>query len=155
MVRRLSPALVAMLVAGLVFVGSVTAADGRKLLDARLVGLPTAGHTLLGVAAGGLPWVLDEGSARLRADGRLQVEVDHLVLAAGGAAGTNPIPTAVAIVACDGGATLVTTDPVPYSATGDAEINTTVRLPSPCLAPVVFFAGVTGAGPRWFAVTGG
>jgi hypothetical protein len=46
-------------------------------------------------------------------------------------------------------------DTVPYSAEGDAHVSTTVSLPSPCLAPAVFFAGQTGTGPRRFAVTGG
>ena len=85
----------------------------------------------------------------------LHFEVEHLVLAAGANAGTNPIPTGVAIVACGGGSTLITTAPVPFSPAGDAEVEANVSLPGPCLAPVVFFAGVTGAGPRWFAVTGG
>ena len=33
-------------------------------------------------------------------------------------------------------------------------IIASVQLPSPCLAPSVFFAAVTGAGDRWLAVTG-
>ena len=46
-------------------------------------------------------------------------------------------------------------DAVPYSPEGDAEVETVVsRRRASCLAPVVFFAGNTGAGPRWFAVTG-
>ena len=44
---------------------------------------------------------------------------------------------------------------VPFSPEGDAQVNETVTLPATCLAPAVFFAGITGAGPRWFAVTGG
>ena len=155
MLRRLSPAIVAALAAVLISVGSVTADGGQRLVNSTMVGIPTAGMTLLGVPGGGLPWTLDSGSAVLRADGRLHVEVEHLVLASGANAGTNPIPTGVAIVACGGGTTLITTAAVPFSPAGDAEVEATVSLPSPCLAPVVFFAGVTGAGPRWFAVTGG
>jgi hypothetical protein len=34
---------------------------------------------------------------------------------------------------------------------GDAEIEDTVTLPSPCFAPIVF---VTSTGNAWFAVTG-
>ena len=47
------------------------------------------------------------------------------------------------------------TDTVPYSPDGNAMVDARVALPSPCLAPVVFFAGQTAAGPRWFAVSGG
>ena len=44
------------------------------------------------------------------------------------------------------------TDAVPYSREGDALIDTVVSLPDPCLAPIVFFAGITPNGDRWFAV---
>jgi hypothetical protein len=39
----------------------------------------------------------------------------------------------------------------PATPTGDAIIEETLTLPSPCLAPVVFVTNPTG---RWFAVTG-
>jgi hypothetical protein len=45
----------------------------------------------------------------------------------------------------------VSTAPFPASATGDADINATVSLPSPCIAPIVF---VTSPGGAWFAATG-
>ena len=155
MLRIVQPALLGAAIATVLAVGSVTADPGTKLLDASMTGIPTAGMSLLGVAGGGVPWVLDRGDARLFADGRLQVSVQHLVLAAGPLAGTNPIASGRAIVACGGGASTVMTDLVPFSPDGDAMVSTTVDLPSPCLAPVVFFAGQTGGGPRWFAVTGG
>ncbi len=155
MFRRVRPAFVGAALATVLAVGGVTADPGTKLLDASMTGIETGGQTLLGVAGGGLPWVLDRGDAKLFADGRLQVTVDNLVLAAGGAAGTNPIPTGRAIVVCNGGADVVMTETVPYSPEGDAQVKTRIGLPNPCLAPAVFFAGQTGAGPRWFAVTGG
>lgn len=156
MLDRVRPALIGALAATLLAVGAVAADPGTKVLDANLVGIPAsaAGQSLLGVTGGGLPWVLDRGDARLFADGRLQVRVHHLVLAAGGAAGTNPIPFGRAIVVCNGGAATVMTDLVPYSPDGDARVDARIDLPSPCLAPVVFFAGQTAAGPRWFAVSG-
>jgi hypothetical protein len=122
-------------------------AGGPKVLDARMTGLPTAGLTLDRVVGGGSPWVLDEGHARLFADGRLQVQVEGLVLASNG---TNPVTTGHAIVTCNGGPA-ATTSNVPFSPTGDAEVKTTVALPSPCLAPAVFFTTGTD---RWLAVTG-
>ncbi len=152
---RLVPALAGAAVAIVLATGSVAADPGNKILDASLTGIPTGGLSLLGVSGGGIPWMLDRGDARLFADGRLQVSVRHLVLAAGALAGTNPIPTGRAIVVCNGGASTVMTDTVPYSPEGDAMVETTVALPMPCLAPVVFFAGQTGGGPRWFAVSGG
>ena len=148
-VPRLAIAIVALaaLVIGTV---STTLAGGPKILDARMAGIPTGGlvlHTLIG---GGVPWVIDQGRAKLFADGRLEVEVDGLVLAANG---TNPVPTGRAIVTCSS-EPVARSDIVPFSSAGDAEVRTTIDLPDTCLAPAVFFAGITGQGERWFAVTG-
>jgi hypothetical protein len=154
-VRYLGPAVAGALIVVVLAAGAAAADPGTKMLDASMTGIPAGGPTLEGVAGGGLPWVLDRGDARLFADGRLQVSVRHLVLASGPLAGTNPIPTGRAIVACNGGATTVMTDTVPYSADGNATVDAQVDLPSPCLGPVVFFAGQTAGGPRWFAVSGG
>ena len=157
MFRRVRPALVAALSASLVIAGATVAATGgQKLIDSPLVGIPTGGLVIDGVAGGGAPWVIDGGHAQLRADGRLHIEVQGLVLAPGtGAnAGINPIATGVGIVTCVGNPAIVT-GAVPFSRAGDAQVDTRVSLPADCLAPTVFFAGVTGAGPRWFAVNGG
>ena len=129
---------------------------GNKLLDAQLAGLPQSmtGQPLFGVQAGGLPWRLDSGSAKLFANGRLEVAVHGLVLASGTLEGTNPIPHGQAIVTC-AGAPVAWSTVVPYSAAGDALINEHVALPAHCLAPTVFFAGVPQPGTDlWFAVTG-
>jgi hypothetical protein len=156
--RRSWPAIVAGAIASLLAIGSVTADPGTKILDASLASIPTANQVILGVPGGGLPWRIERGDARLFADGRLEVSVQGLVFAAGPNEGRNTVPTGRAILACtraDSSVTTVLTDTVPFSADGDAHVETTVDLPSTCLAPVVFFAGQTGAGPRWFAVTGG
>ena len=151
MSRFVRLAISTVVLAGLVLGGvSATVAGGPKGLDARMAGIPTGGLVLHGIAGGGVPWVIDEGRAKLFADGRLQVEVRGLVLASNG---TNPVGTGRAIVTCSSVA-VDSTDAVPFSPAGDADIDTTVDLPSTCLAPAVFFAGVTGAGDRWFAVTG-
>jgi hypothetical protein len=141
--------------------------DGRKVLDAKVlapVSEPYTGATnaIRGVAGGGLPWEIESGSADLRASGQLHVEVEGLVLARrapvpANLQGTNPVPQFKAIVSCltttGGVATTsnVSTSPVPASSSGDAEIDTTVALPSPCFAPIVF---VTSPSGTWFAVTG-
>ncbi len=129
---------------------------GQKVLDAQLVGLPAdqAGQSLFGVQAGGLPWSIELGNVQLFADGRLHVEIHGLVLAAGAATGTNPIPNGQAIVTC-AGAPAAMSSVVPFSSDGDAQVNETVALPAHCLGPAVFFAGVPAPGvDRWFAVTG-
>lgn len=156
MARSTRSASILGLVAALLIGGSVAGTSGgAKVLDGSMVGIPAskAGQPFLGATGGGLPWRLDRGEAKLFRDGRLQVTVVGLVLAAGANEGRNPIPTGKALVSCDG-AIVAESSAVPYSLEGDAQVNETVALPETCLAPTVFFAGVTGAGPRWFAVTG-
>jgi hypothetical protein len=121
-----------------------------------------AANAIRGVPGGGLPWEIDAAKGELRADGRLEVEVEGLVLARRAPVpealrGTNPIASFKAIVSCltaDGGSAAtvnVSTVLVPASSSGDAKIEDTVELPSPCFAPIVF---VTSPGGMWFAVTG-
>ncbi len=129
---------------------------GVKTFDASLAGIPAGAAAMFpGITGGGAPWKLEKGDARLFSDGRLQVEVHGLVLAAGPNVGKNPFPTGRAFVSCNGGAVVVGSSVVDYSPEGDASVNERIELPAPCLGPVVFFAGITGGGPRWFAVTGG
>jgi hypothetical protein len=96
-------------------------------------------------------------AAHLRADGRLHVDVEGLVFAAGPNQGTNTIPAFKAIISCqtidNGSATVsnISTGLFPASTTGDAEVDARVSLPSPCIAPIVFVTSPTGA---WFAATG-
>jgi hypothetical protein len=148
-VIRLSLATVLL---GALTIGSVApvGAGGPKVVDATMTGIPVAGMSLDGIAGGGVAWVLDSGNAKLFADGRLQVRVEGLVLAT---THTNPVATGRAIVTCSN-VVAARTDAVPFSATGDAQVSARVTLPEPCLAPAVFFAGVTANGDRWFAVTG-
>jgi hypothetical protein len=126
---------------------SPAAAGGRKVLDSTMAALPTGSLVLDGLTGGGVPWSIEAGSVRLFADGRLHVDVEGLVITA---TGVNPIATGKAVVTC-GGAPAAETGTVPFSTAGDAEIDTVVELPSPCLAPAVFFTNATS---RWFAVTG-
>jgi len=141
--------LLALAFVAVLAVGNVasTVAGGPKVLDAQMTGIPTAGLTLDGVIGGGSPWVLDGGHARLFADGRLEVQIEGLVLAS---SHTNPVTSGHAIVTCNGSPAATTAD-VPFSPDGNAEVEATVTLPSPCLAPAVFFTTGTD---RWLAVTG-
>jgi hypothetical protein len=128
-----------------------TTAGGPKVLDARMTGIPAGAPTVQGMIGGGVPWVIDDGRAKLFADGRLEVQVEGLVLAS---TGTNPIANGRAVVTCNSVAA-ASSPIVPFSASGDALVTTVVTLPSPCFAPAVFFVGVLPNGAeRWFAVTG-
>jgi hypothetical protein len=139
---------------------AISSGDGRTVLKFDTMAPVVAPYTgvtnpIRGVNGGGVPWRLASAQGRLRADGRLDIEVQGLVLVSTGA---NTSPTFRGVVSClssdaAGAPTTVTvsTDPVPATMTGNAEIDARVALPSPCFAPIVFVTSGTG---NWFAVTG-
>ena len=161
------------LVGGLVVAGPASVASGqgsKKILDFdTMVGVPRpytgVTNAIRGVPGGGLPWVVDAAKGKLRVDGRIEVEVQGLVLdpndpaaIAAGWPGRTPSPTSRSIVSClskDAMGAAVTTNVetglFPANAAGDSEIEDTVSLPEPCIAPIVFVTSPTGA---WFAATG-
>ena len=151
------------------FAGSVSGATAKesKILEFdTMVGVP-AGLTgaqsqpvLRGISGGGIPWTLTSAHGELKASGKLEIEVQGLVLAAGANAGSNPSPVFRALVSClksDRSVENILTEAFPAttgpasSGGGNAKIETTVTLPQPCIAPIVF---VTNNGGSWFAVTG-
>ena len=162
--------LVSALVLGMVF-GSgqfikATAKEPKILEFDTMVGLPQAftgtqnSASMRGINGGGLPWAIGSGRGELKASGKLEVSVQGLVLAAGSNIGKNPSPFFKATVSCltsDAGVVNVSTDPFPATlglATeggGNAEIEATLSLPQPCLAPIIFVTNPNGA---WFATTG-
>ena len=115
------------------------------------------------VPGGGLPWMISSGTGSLTRDGHLQISVRGLVLANSSAVpaslrGVNPVPLFEAIVSCQaisaGGKAVVvnvSTGKFAASMTGNSNIKARVKLPRPCIAPIVFVAAPTGA---WFAATG-
>ena len=146
---------------------SIANAKGPKVLKFNsMVGVP-AGLTgaqsqgpMRGINGGGIAWTIGEASGELRASGHLKIEVQGLVLAAGANAGSNPSAVFRAIVSCvnsDGTFTNILTDAFPATTGpasaggGNAEIETDVTLPQPCIAPIVLVTSNTGS---WFASTG-
>ena len=141
--------------------------DGRKVLDANVLAPVTEPYTgtanpIRGIPGGGLPWVLDSGSASLRADGRLHVRIQGLVLARrapvpANLQGTIPFTQLGAVVSCltttNGMASTdnISTELFAVTPHGSGHLDTHVALPSPCFAPIVFVTAPTGA---WFAITG-
>lgn len=148
--RRIVLALVA--VAALVFALSASGSggNGEALFSASLAPSVPTDPVFHGIAPGGVPWVLDSGSVRVKADGELDLRVRGLVIPTLGTAG--PVTTVSASLLC-GTDDRVTTETVPLSTSGDARIDTTVALPASCLAPIVVLhpnGGVT----RYIAVSG-
>jgi hypothetical protein len=123
-------------------------------------------NAIRGINGGGLPWVISEGHGGLQRDGKLEVQVRGLVLFNGppvpvNLQGTNPVVAFRAVVSCltiVGGLPAtknVSTDSFPATPDGNADIEVTISLPSPCFAPIVFVTNGTVAPPgAWFAVAG-
>ncbi|HLO33049.1 MAG TPA: hypothetical protein VK249_28140 [Anaerolineales bacterium] len=161
--------LSAILVLSAFFAGSVSTASARAskiLAFDTMVGVPQAltgtqsQIPLRGISGGGLPWTLASAKGQLTAGGHLKIEVEGLVLAAGANAGSNPITSFRAIVSCvksDGTFQNILTDAFPATTGpasaggGNADIETNVSLPQPCIAPIIF---VTNPNGSWFAATG-
>ena len=120
-------------------------------------------NPLRGLPGGGLPWMIRSGRGSLHRDGHLVVRVRGLVLANTSAVpaadrGINPLPAFQAVVSCQSigagnSATVanVTTRDFTANMAGNANIHARVKLPRPCIAPVVFVTGGTGF---WLAATG-
>jgi hypothetical protein len=123
-----------------------------------------ASNPIRTVPGGGLPWIITSGTGSLTRDGKVLIHVRGLVLAdeppvPPNLRGINPIPDFVAIVSCQtigaGGTAAITnvsTGQFPASTAGNADINARVKLPEPCIAPIVFVFGAPNVG--WFAATG-
>jgi hypothetical protein len=112
---------------------------GNTLLDTTLAPSVPTDPPLHGVAAGGVPWVLKFGEARLRSDGRIEAVIRGLVIPPPTGTGTpGPVTMVSAALYCGDDTTAVgTTKSVPLSSTGNARIRGTFALPAKCLAPVL------------------
>jgi hypothetical protein len=122
-----------------------------------------AANPIRGVNGGGLPWVFNSVSGRLLENGRLQVTVNGLIIPASAGVGFNPAPFFRLIVSCltlNPSGVVVTKNIItrenPAVMVGDprngnAVFNSSIRLPNPCIAPIIFITSPTGS---WFAVTG-
>ena len=158
---------VVLFASGLALAGRTPQAVARELKILEfdtMVGLPQAftgtQNPIRGINGGGLPWTLGSASGELKASGKLEIEVRGLVFAAGPNTGANTVPSFRAIVSClksDGSVQNVMTDPFPATlgpasaGGGNADIEASLTLPQPCIAPIVF---VTSPGGAWFAATG-
>jgi len=174
MKKYLQIALAAILVLSIFIVKEPTSsasADDSKVLEFNsMTGVTQPftrnnGNAIRGIDGGGLPWVIDFGSGKLKPNGSLNVQVKGLVFdpndpgaIAAGVAGRNTVPFFKAIVSClsvdtEGKVATVnvSTQNFPADEAGNAHIKETLALPDPCIAPVIFVTSPTGL---WFASTG-
>jgi hypothetical protein len=154
---------VAALVLGVALIAQTSAAsssgDKPVLEFGTMVGVDVpfngAANAIRGIPGAGAPWRLDDVDGELKKNGKLEIEVEGLVLVR---TGLNPSPTFRGAVSCltSDGTTVSTanliTEQFPATPTGDSKIEANVSLPSPCVAPIVFV--LNAGGTSWFAVTG-
>jgi hypothetical protein len=156
-----------MILGGFLLSGRFAPANAKepKILEFdTMVGLPQAftgsQNPIRGINGGGLPWAISSAHGELKASGKLEVTVQGLVFAAGPNIGKNTIPNFRVVVSClksDGSVENLTTSLFPATigaavdGGGNAKIETTLALPQPCIAPLVFVTSPTGA---WFSATG-
>jgi hypothetical protein len=127
-------------------------AHATALLRTTLVPSIPADPALHGVAAGGAPWKLAFGQARLHSNGELRVAIQGLLLTTTGT--TGPVTTVDAALYCGADTTAAATTPsVPLSATGNAFIDAQVALPATCLAPTLLI-NPNGAAAVYIAASG-
>jgi hypothetical protein len=163
--RRIVVAVLLMLVGvgslALAFGASASRAKGssqRPVFRSSLAPCTAGGPTIHGVGPCLDSWSLEEGSVSLGAGGRLDLEVEGLVVTATGTA--SPVTDISAALFCGADTNTTpaaTTEFVPISTDGDASIETTVTLPSACVAPIVvvnFAKGPTHITTRYIALTG-
>jgi len=153
---------------GLLTAFSVGAWADDSVLEAEtMVGVhgPFLGNAnpIRGVNGAGMTWVLDEVKVELDRDGKLEVEVEGLIIPS---MGINPGPFFRAIVSClsdDGGGGVVIVNVITTNKeevmegnprNGDAKIEADVVLPTPCVAPIVFVVTHRKDMVAWFAATG-
>jgi hypothetical protein len=125
--------------------------NGNTLLRSTLAPSVPADPTFHGVNPGGAPWVLQRGEVRLKRNGQFRLRLQGLVIPNPPGDNTpGPVTTVNASLYCgaDSDTTAAaTTDTVPISRQGDANINTTISVPATCLAPLILVHpnGIAGA----------
>ncbi len=136
------------------FTGAGAGAVGhRPLLEADFVPSRPAPESpaIAGVSPGALPWVLTEGEAHLRGDGRLDVHLDGLQVIRPDGSRDNPVGSITAVVYCDGVAA-GTSGPRALSVPGgDARFRTSLDLPGRCGSATVLVSPTALVGRAYIA----
>jgi hypothetical protein len=158
--RRWTLMAAVVLAVGLIAQTSAASSSGETVLEFKtMVGVDGpfrgAANAIRGINGAGAPWRIDGVNGELKSDGRLEIDVEGLVLVS---TGLNPSAFFRGAVSClTNDATTVSTvnlvtEQFPATTAGDSKIEAKVGLPSPCVAPIVFV--MNAGGTSWFAVTG-
>jgi hypothetical protein len=127
----------------------------RPVLSTSLAPSVPTDPTLLGATAGGVPWVLRSGDARLQSNGRLDARIRGLVIPVAPFTGTTgPVMTVSASLYCGGSSTPVgTSSSFPISTNGNARIRAKFTLPAKCQIPALLIHP-NGANTVYIATSG-
>ena len=137
------------------------AAADDEILEGKLRACPSDGTSIGGVNACGKIWKLKSGEVELGHNGEIEVELRGLVLndaTTGEFNGTADGVTQVIVSLVCGGSkasVVAESDRFPLSKDGRADIETKLRLPAQCIAPIVLVREVwEGKVGGWLATTG-
>lgn len=150
-----------------ILVTSVASANtGKKILSFETMFGIEGGflrdNSIRGVEGDGLPWEIRNAKGFLTQKGHLRIRIQGLVFpnipsVPANLRGINDEEKFRAIVSCltDDKAVRtvnIKTKGFPATRSGNSVIDTHVKLPNPCVAPIIFIIG--GSEQEWFAVTG-
>ena len=126
---------------------------------------PFVGETnaIRNVVGDELPWEIGVGKGSLKTNGHLKIKVRGLVFkdedsVPADKRGINDEAEFRALVSCltEEGTAVATSNVMttgfPATTSGNADIDATLVLPNPCVAPIVFV--LSGSEDKWFSVTG-
>lgn len=143
----------------LAFAGPAAADD--EILEGKLRACPSDGTSIGGVNSCGKIWKIKSGEVELGRNGDIEVELRGLVLndaTTGEFNGTADGVTQVVVSLVCGGSkasVVAESDRFPLSKDGRADIETKLRLPAQCIAPIVLVREVwEGKVGGWLAATG-
>jgi hypothetical protein len=137
------------------------AAADSEILEGKLRACPSDGTSIGGVNSCGKIWKIKSGEVELGRNGDIEVELRGLVLndaTTGEFNGTADGVTQVVVSLVCGGSkasVVAESDRFPLSKDGRADIETKLRLPAQCIAPIVLVREVwEGKVGGWLAATG-
>jgi hypothetical protein len=118
-------------------VAGESGSGGRSLLRVQLVGSMPVSPVIAGmIKPGGAPWVNGPSPVRVRANGRITVDVRGLVIPSQSGTGMNPVASVVATLVCDG-MVRDSTAPFALNMAGNGHTSDMISVPRRCDAPTV------------------
>ncbi len=136
-------AVVVLLGAFVLVGGSAGNAGASGVFESEIVGKQVGNQEIAGISPDvAQPWVVAEGDVEIGSDGKLELDVEGLLLLDGT---VGPVLSVFASLVCQktvltGAPTnevVASTADVPLSAAGDASLEEDITLPAACVAPIV------------------